>query len=67
VPDVISHRISHWSPRGLDRRHRAWADRWQVQRIHVKPLEQASVFLAAGPRIFDVTAAGVVAVARSSA
>ncbi len=32
----------------------------QVQRILVKPLEQASVFLAAGPRIFDVTAAGVV-------
>src|SRR5215213_53585 len=32
----------------------------QVQRILVKPLEAASVFLAAGPRIFDVTAAGVV-------
>ncbi|MDP9465672.1 MAG: phage major capsid protein [Actinomycetota bacterium] len=32
----------------------------QVQRILVKPLEQASVFLAAGPRIFDVTAAGPV-------
>lgn len=32
----------------------------QVQKILVKPLEQASVFLAAGPRIFDVTAAGVV-------
>jgi hypothetical protein len=31
-----------------------------VQKILVKPLEQASVFLAAGPRIFDVTAAGVV-------
>jgi predicted phage gp36 major capsid-like protein len=34
----------------------------QVQHILVKPLEQASVFLAAGPRIFDVTAAGVVRV-----
>lgn len=32
----------------------------QVQRILIKPLEQASVFLAAGPRIFDVTAAGPV-------
>lgn len=32
----------------------------QVQAILIKPLEQASVFLAAGPRIFDVTAAGVV-------
>ncbi len=32
----------------------------QVQRILVQPLQQASVFLAAGPRIFDVTAAGVV-------
>ncbi len=32
----------------------------QVQRILVKPLEAASVFLAAGPRIFDVTAVGVV-------
>lgn len=32
----------------------------QVQHILVKPLEQASVFLAAGPRIFDVTAAGPV-------
>jgi hypothetical protein len=32
----------------------------QVQRILIKPLEQASVFLAAGPRSFDVTAAGVV-------
>lgn len=30
----------------------------QVQRILIKPLEQASVFLAAGPRIFDVTADG---------
>ncbi len=34
----------------------------QVQQILVKPLEQASVFLSAGPRIFDVTAAGVVRV-----
>jgi len=32
----------------------------QVQKILVKPLEQASVFLSAGPRIFDVTAAGPV-------
>jgi predicted phage gp36 major capsid-like protein len=32
----------------------------QVQRILVEPLEQASVFLAAGPRLVDVTAAGVV-------
>ena len=32
----------------------------QVQRILIKPLEQASVFLAAGPRIFDVTADGKV-------
>ncbi len=32
----------------------------QVQHILVQPLQQASVFLAAGPRIFDVTAAGVV-------
>ncbi len=32
----------------------------QVQRILIKPLEQKSVFLAAGPRIFDVTAAGPV-------
>ncbi len=32
----------------------------QVQTILVKPLEQTSVFLAAGPRIFDVTAAGPV-------
>jgi HK97 family phage major capsid protein len=32
----------------------------QVQRILVKPLEAASVFLAAGPRIFDVTADGPV-------
>ena len=30
----------------------------QVRRILVKRLEQASVFLAAGPRIFDLTAAG---------
>lgn len=36
----------------------------QVQAILVKPLEQASVFLAAGPRIFDVTAAGVVRIPR---
>ncbi len=34
----------------------------QVQHILVKPLEQASVFLSAGPRIFDVTAAGSVRV-----
>lgn len=32
----------------------------QVQAILVKPLQMASVFLAAGPRIFDVTAAGPV-------
>jgi hypothetical protein len=32
----------------------------QVQRILVEALEQASAFLGAGPRIFDVTAAGVV-------
>ena len=32
----------------------------QVQAILVKPLTAASVFLAAGPRIFDVTAAGPV-------
>lgn len=32
----------------------------QVQKILVKPLETASVFLSAGPRIFDVTAAGIV-------
>jgi HK97 family phage major capsid protein len=32
----------------------------QVQRILVKPLEAKSVFLASGPRIFDVTAAGPV-------
>jgi hypothetical protein len=31
-----------------------------VQRNPVKPLEQASVFLAAGPRIFEVTADGPV-------
>ena len=36
----------------------------QVQRILIKPLEQASVFLDAGPRIFDVTAAGVVRIPR---
>ncbi len=34
----------------------------QVQAILVQPLTAASVFLAAGPRIFDVTAAGVVRV-----
>jgi HK97 family phage major capsid protein len=34
----------------------------QVQRILIKPLEAASVFLASGPRIFDVTAAGPVRV-----
>jgi hypothetical protein len=32
----------------------------QVQRILIEPLEQAAVVLAADPRIFDVTAAGVV-------
>jgi HK97 family phage major capsid protein len=32
----------------------------QVQRILVQPLDAASTFLAAGPRIFDVTAAGPV-------
>jgi HK97 family phage major capsid protein len=32
----------------------------QVQKILVQPLTAASVFLAAGPRIFDVTAAGPV-------
>jgi HK97 family phage major capsid protein len=34
----------------------------QVQRILVQPLQAASVFLASSPRIFDVTAAGVVRV-----
>lgn len=34
--------------------------REQVQAILVQPLTAASVFLAAGPRIFDVTAAGPV-------
>ncbi len=34
--------------------------REQVQAILVQPLTAASVFLASGPRIFDVTAAGVV-------
>lgn len=34
--------------------------REQVLAILVQPLQAASVFLAAGPRIFDVTAAGVV-------
>jgi HK97 family phage major capsid protein len=32
----------------------------QVQKILVQPLQAASVFLASSPRIFDVTAAGVV-------
>ncbi len=32
----------------------------QVQRILIQPLQAASVFLASGPRIFDVTAAGPV-------
>lgn len=32
----------------------------QVQRLLIKPLEAASVFLASGVRIFDVTAAGPV-------
>ncbi len=32
----------------------------QVQALLVQPLQAASVFLAAGPRIFDVTAAGPV-------
>jgi len=36
----------------------------QVQAILVKPLEQASVFLSAQPRIFDVTAAGSVRIPR---
>ena len=36
----------------------------QVQRILIKPLEMASVFLAAGPRIFDVTADGKVRIPR---
>ena len=36
----------------------------QVQRILVQPLRSASVFLAAGPRIFDVTAAGTVRIPR---
>lgn len=36
----------------------------QVQAILVQPLTAASVFLAAGPRIFDVTAAGVVRIPR---
>jgi HK97 family phage major capsid protein len=34
----------------------------QVIRILIKPLEAASIFLASGPRIFDVTAAGPVRV-----
>jgi len=36
----------------------------QVQRILIKPLEQASVFLSALPRIFDVTADGKVRIPR---
>ena len=36
----------------------------QVQRILVTPLETASVFLAAGWRIFDVTAAWLVHIQR---
>jgi len=36
----------------------------QVQRILIKPLEQASVFLQAGPRIFDVVADGKVRIPR---
>ncbi len=39
----------------------------QVQRILVRPLGAASVFLAAGPRIFDVTAAVSSAAPSSSA
>ena len=31
----------------------------QVQKILVQPLEQASVFLAAGPRIFDTNGSPV--------
>lgn len=38
--------------------------REQVQAILVQPLTAASVFLAAGPRIFDVTAAGPVRIPR---
>lgn len=36
----------------------------QVQKILVQPLQAASVFLASGPRIFDVTAAGPVRIPR---
>jgi len=36
----------------------------QMQRILVQPLMAASVFLASGPRIFDVTAAGSVRIPR---
>lgn len=32
----------------------------QVQKILVRPLEAASVFIASGVRVFDVTAAGPV-------
>ena len=32
----------------------------QVQRLLIKPLQAASIFLASGVRIFDVTAAGPV-------
>ena len=38
-----------------------------VQHVLVQPLQQASVLLAAGTRIFDVTAASVVAYASRSA
>lgn len=38
--------------------------REQVLAILVQPLMAASVFLAAGPRIFDVTAAGPVRIPR---
>ncbi len=38
----------------------------QVQHILVQPLQQASVFLAAGPRIFDVTRPGSFASPSSS-
>lgn len=36
----------------------------QVQRILVKPLDAKSAFLASGPRVFDVTAAGPVRIPR---
>ena len=39
----------------------------QVQAILVKPLEQASVILSAGPRSFDASAAGSVRIPELSA